>query len=462
MFMRLARGRALETVADTRRALDDTLPSSSSRPSLTAAHFRRAVAAKAPRSSSARRDAASAPSSPSASPQRTTRAERAVAAVSFEATTPPASTSGRSALHRSPDAPGRSTRASPRAPARPSPPTAPPNSGGFSRALEVPPTTSRVSANAAGSRTLEPLTDGDVTAFAVNLLDARPETTAETFALEARRRSAREPKRTTLKKTRKPSVCVSSASNSNSNSNSNSDSDEAPIGRAPVRDADENVRAFAEMASMAKARARAAGLGRYGRESGFPGKGPTQTRSDPDDALVSSLRALLRRLTRRTATFGTTPNARPDLFGLFRDNRIDELLWNVEHAAARLVQARWRGFRVREWEFPRVRKAVLLRYRPSLAARAKKGLGFWRSWTRTRRKLRIRARSLRLKYGARAHYYVGRRTTDSVDDEGAAGGSCDAWTFFEAFGAAGVAGRWRRWRFLAYAFCRWRAKAVFA
>jgi hypothetical protein len=67
-----------------------------------------------------------------------------------------------------------------------------------------------------------------------------------------------------------------------------------------------------------------------------------------------------------------------------------------------------------------------------------------------------------LKYGARAHYYVGRRTTDSVDDEGAAGGSCDAWTFFEAFGAAGVAGRWRRWRFLAYAFCRWRAKAVFA
>ena len=72
-----------------------------------------------------------------------------------------------------------------------------------------------------------------------------------------------------------------------------------------------------------------------------------------------------------------------------------------------------------------------------------------------------RARALSLKHGKRAHYHLGRKTSDCVDDEHVAGGSCDAWTYFEDLGKHGVATRFRRWRFLAFSFCVWRSRVAF-
>ena len=54
-----------------------------------------------------------------------------------------------------------------------------------------------------------------------------------------------------------------------------------------------------------------------------------------------------------------------------------------------------------------------------------------------------------LKHGKRAHYHLGRKTSDRVDDEHVAGGSCmgNGWTYFgRDLGKNGVAGI-RRWRF---------------
>ena len=197
-----------------------------------------------------------------------------------------------------------------------------------------------------------------------------------------------------------------------------------------------------------------------GVAEGSPLEGsPLRTKKDDDDALVAALRGLLKRLT-PSGYVDRQTSARPSI-KLRRRNEIDELLWKVEHFAAARIQARWRGGETRAKEIPATRRAVLFGHRATSVRRRDASFAFWRSWSVTRRRLRTRARALSLKHGASAHYHLGRKTSDRVDDEHVAGGSCDAWTYFEDLGKNGVAVRFRRWRFAAFTFCFWRSRVAF-
>ena len=175
--------------------------------------------------------------------------------------------------------------------------------------------------------------------------------------------------------------------------------------------------------------------------------------------MVAALRGLLARLA--PIGYADAHAAASRGLKLHRRDAIDELLWKVEHFATVRIQAWWRGGEVRAKELPGTRRAVLGGYRATQAKRRDASFAFWRSWSVTRRRLRARARALSLKHGRRAHYHLGRKTSDRVDDEHVAGGSCDAWTYFEDLGKNGVAVRFRRWRFAAFTFCFWRSRVAF-
>lgn len=179
--------------------------------------------------------------------------------------------------------------------------------------------------------------------------------------------------------------------------------------------------------------------------------------------MVAALRGLLARLAPSgyaESGYAETLRRSETRFRLYRRNAIDELLWKVEHFACVKIQSLWRGGEVRAKELSGVRRAARFREEEK-KKRRDASFAFWRSWSVTRRRLRTRARALSLKHGKRAHYHLGRKTSDRVDDEHVAGGSCDAWTYFEDLGKNGVAVRFRRWRFAAFTFCFWRSRVAF-
>ena len=426
-FIRRSRLRAAESVDDTRRALEDVLPASASRPSLAGHRLRGASDTHASASGTGPPatpvSASKAPfdGSASSSPLR--------ARASSPKSTPPADAAG--AFHSSqrpvaerpfpsPGASARSSRSSHRTPARPLPPDP-----SIRRSVR----------------------DRDNNAPDAFIASAAPAAAADSG------RAASSP-------------------------------------RAASPRADDNARVLAAMAAKARARARSAGIGDpehrsrltvafdSGRDAGLfgasgcsaassPGKlevrlSPSgKKKKDDDDALVAALRGLLARLAPSGyAESGYAETLRRSSFRLYRRNAIDELLWKVEHFACVKIQSLWRGGEVRAKELSGVRRAARFREEKKIKRRDA-SLAFWRSWSVTRRRLRTRARALSLKHGKRAHYHLGRKTSDRVDDEHVAGGSCDAWTYFEDLGKNGVAVRFRRWRFAAFTFCFWRSRVAF-
>ena len=432
VFILRSRLRAAESVDDTRRALEDVLPPSASRPSLAGHRLR---GASATRTSFAGTVQPATPVSASKAPfdhqepVAVRSPPNATAESSAAAFATPPSVSAPSFI--SPGASAQSSRSSHRTPARPLPPA----EGAF-RALSLDspaaePAARRESPNAeqAESKRAEPMRRASETPGA----------------------SSRRPKKKTAKKKRWSSPRLASSPR-----------------------ADDNARALAAMASKARARARSVGIGVEssltvaidpkdhggGVAEGSPSEvSRLRTKKDDDDALVAALRGLLKRLTPSGYVYRTI-SSRASI-KLHRRNEIDELLWKVEHFAAARIQARWRGGEVRLQEVDATRRAVLFGYRATLIKRRDASFSFWRSWSVTRRRLRTRARALSLKHGKRAHYHLGRKTSDCVDDEHVAGGSCDAWTYFEDLGKHGVATRFRRWRFLAFSFCVLRSRVAF-
>lgn len=415
VFIRRTRIRAAESVDDTRRALEDVLPPSASRPSLAGHRLR---GASATRTSFAGTGPPATPVSASKAPfdhpaPVAVRASPNATAADAAAFATPPSVSARSFL--SPGASARSSRSSHRTPARPLPPA----EGAFrALSLDSPAESARV--------------------------EKKP--TRRSFATPDA--SPRRPE-----KARWSSPRLFAASSPR---------------------ADDNARVLAAMASKARARARSVGIGvessltirdsqkesdGVGAEVFASKKSPLREKKDDDDALVAALRGLLGRLT-PSGYVDRQTSARPSI-KLRRRNEIDELLWKVEHFAAVRIQARWRGGEVRAKELGATQRAVLFVYRATQIKRRDASFAFWRSWSVTRRRLRTRARALSLKHGKRAHYHLGRKTSDRVDDEHVAGGSCDAWTYFEDLGKHGVATRFRRWRFLAFTFCAWRSRVAF-
>jgi hypothetical protein len=429
-FIRRSRLRAAESVDDTRRALEDVLPPSASRPSLAGHRLR---GASATRTSFAGTVQPATPVSASKKtfdhqePVAVRSPPNATAESSAAAFATPPSVSAPSFI--SPGASAQSSRSSHRTPARPLPPA----EGAF-RALSLDspaaePTARRESPNAeqAESARAEPMRRASATPDA----------------------SSRRPEKKTARWS-SPRLASSPR-------------------------ADDNARALAAMASKARARARSVGIG---VESSLTVRDPKNTKSggvaevsplevsrlrtkkdDDDMSVVAALRGLLKRLT-PSGYVDRTISSRASI-KLHRRNEIDELLWKVEHFAAARIQARWRGGEVRLKEVDATRRAVLFGYRATQIKRRDASFSFWRSWSVTRRRLRTRARALSLKHGKRAHYHLGRKTSDCVDDEHVAGGSCDAWTYFEDLGKHGVATRFRRWRFLAFSFCVWRSRVAF-
>ena len=422
-FIRRSRLRAAESVDDTRRALEDVLPASASRPSLAGHRLRGASGTHASASGTG---PPATPVSASKAPFDGSASSPLRARASSPKTTPPADAAG--AFHSpvaerpfpSPGASARSSRSSHRTPARPLPPERAPRA---SRSVRDP------SAN-------------------VDAPDA-PDAPDAAAAADSGRRAA-------------------------------------PSPRAATPRADDNARVLAAMAAKTRARARSAGIGDprsrltvafdSGRDAGVfgddfgafassPGKLSSvkkKEKKDDDDALVAALRGLLARLAPSGYKLYADAHAASSRssFKLHRRNAIDELLWKVEHFASVRIQARWRGGEVRAKELPGTR-AALLGYRATRAKRRDASFAFWRSWSVTRRRLRTRARALSLKHGTRAHYHLGRKTSDRVDDEHVAGGSCDAWTYFEDLGKNGVAVRFRGWRLAAFTFCVWRSRVAF-
>lgn len=425
-FIRRSRLRAAESVDDTRRALEDVLPASASRPSLAGHRLRGASGTHASASGTG---PPATPVSASKAPFDGSASSVLRARASSPKTTPPADAAG--AFHSpvaerpfpSPGASARSSRSSHRTPARPLPPERAPRA---SRSVRDP------SAN-------------------VDAPDA-PDAADAAAAADSVRRAA-------------------------------------PSPRAATPRADDNARVLAAMAAKTRARALSAGIGDprsrltvafdSGRDAGVfgddagadfgalassPGKlSSVKKKKDDDDALVAALRGLLARLAPSGYKLYADAHAASSRssFKLHRRNAIDELLWKVEHFASVRIQARWRGGEVRAKELPGTRRAVLLGYRATRAKRRDASFAFWRSWSVTRRRLRTRARALSLKHGTRAHYHLGRKTSDRVDDEHVAGGSCDAWTYFEDLGKNGVAVRFRGWRLAAFTFCVWRSRVAF-
>ena len=430
-FIRRSRLRAAESVDDTRRALEDVLPASASRPSLAGHRLRGASDTHASASGTG---PPATPVSASKAPFDGSASSVLRARASSPKTTPPADAAG--AFHSpvaerpfpSPGASARSSRSSHRTPARPLPPA----EGAF-RALSL------------DSPAAEPMARRE-SPNAEQAESKRVEPTRR--ALETPDASSRRPEKKTARWS-SPRLASSPR-------------------------ADDNARALAAMASKARARARSVGIGvesslTVAIDSKNHGGGvaevsplegsPLRTKKDDDDALVAALRGLLKRLT--PSGYVDRHSSSRASIKLHRRNEIDELLWKVEHFAAARIQARWRGGEVRLKEVDATRRAVLFGYRATQIKRRDASFSFWRSWSVTRRRLRTRARALSLKHGKRAHYHLGRKTSDCVDDEHVAGGSCDAWTYFEDLGKHGVAKRFRRWRFLAFSFCVWRSRVAF-
>jgi hypothetical protein len=430
-FIRRSRLRAAESVDDTRRALEDVLPPSASRPSLAGHRLR---GASATRTSFAGTVQPATPVSASKKtfdhqePVAVRSPPNATAESSAAAFATPPSVSAPSFI--SPGASAQSSRSSHRTPARPLPPA----EGAF-RALSLDehaaaePTARRESPNA--------------------------EQAESSLCAEPTRRASATPDASSRRPEKKTARWSSPR-----------------LASSPR--ADDNARALAAMASKARARARSVGIGvessltvrdPKNTKSGGVAEvsplevSPLRTKKDDDDSVVAALRGLLKRLT-PSGYVDRTISSRASI-KLHRRNEIDELLWKVEHFAAARIQARWRGGEVRLKEVDATRRAVLFGYRATQIKRRDASFSFWRSWSVTRRRLRTRARALSLKHGKRAHYHLGRKTSDCVDDEHVAGGSCDAWTYFEDLGKHGVATRFRRWRFLAFSFCVWRSRVAF-
>ena len=424
-FIRRSRLRAAESVDDTRRALEDVLPPSASRPSLAGHRLR---GASATRTSFAGTVQPATPVSASKAPfdhqepVAVRSPPNATAESSAAAFATPPSVKGPPSFI-SPGASAQSSRSSHRTPARPLPPA----EGAF-RALSL------------DSPAAEPMARRE----SPNAEQAESARGDETFDASSRRPE---------KKTARWS---------------------SPRLASSPR-ADDNARVLAAMASKARARARSVGIG---VESSLTVRDPKNTKSgdvaevsplevsrlrrtkdDDDMSVVAALRGLLKRLT--PSGYVDRHSSSRASIKLHRRNEIDELLWKVEHFAAARIQARWRGGEVRLKEVDATRRAVLFGYRATQIKRRDASFSFWRSWSVTRRRLRTRARALSLKHGKRAHYHLGRKTSDCVDDEHVAGGSCDAWTYFEDLGKHGVATRFRRWRFLAFSFCVWRSRVAF-
>lgn len=429
-FIRRSRLRAAESVDDTRRALEDVLPLSASRPSLAGHRLR---GASATRTSFAGTVQPATPVSASKAPfdhqepVAVRSPPNATAESSAAAFATPPSVKGPPSFI-SPGASAQSSRSSHRTPARPLPPA----EGAF-RALSL------------DSPAAEPMARRE-SPNAEQAESKRVEPTRR--ALETPDASSRRPEKKTARWS-SPRLASSPR-------------------------ADDNARVLAAMASKARARARSVGIGvesslTVAIDSKNHGGGvaevsplegsPLRTKKDDDDALVAALRGLLKRLT--PSGYVDRHSSSRASIKLHRRNEIDELLWKVEHFAAARIQARWRGGEVRAKEVDATRRAVLFGYRATQIKRRDASFSFWRSWSVTRRRLRTRARALSLKHGKRAHYHLGRKTSDCVDDEHVAGGSCDAWTYFEDLGKHGVATRFRRWRFLAFSFCVWRSRVAF-
>jgi hypothetical protein len=426
-FIRRSRLRAAESVDDTRRALEDVLPPSASRPSLAGHRLR---GASATRTSFAGTVQPATPVSASKAPfdhqepVAVRSPPNATAESSAAAFATPPSVSAPSFI--SPGASAQSSRSSHRTPARPLPPA----EGAF-RALSL------------DSPAAEPMARRK-SPNAEQAESARGDETPDA--------SSRRPEKSRWSS---PRLATSPRASSSPR-------------------ADDTARVLAAMASKARARARSVGIGvesslTVAIDSKNHGGGvaevsplevsPLRTKKDDDDALVAALRGLLKRLT--PSGYVNRHSSSRASIKLHRRNEIDELLWKVEHFAAARIQARWRGGEVRLKEVQETRRAVLFGYRATQIKRRDASFSFWRSWSVTRRRLRTRARALSLKHGKRAHYHLGRKTSDCVDDEHVAGGSCDAWTYFEDLGKHGVAKRFRRWRFLAYTFCVWRSRVAF-
>ena len=474
VFMNVNRSRATETVADAQRALKDVLPPNTTRPTVSGNDFFGRVTTKTQHNES------SNPLSPnrvshmqSASPIGVPTFEPSsppppnASRSSFDASPPP-STSGHTSDVWSPYGSAQSTRSSHRTPARP----LPPEGGEGFRAREV------------GEKVFSP--------SRINSRNSPPrDRNADTRIDNVRIEDALRKKRERVDVTKSPNRTSNLFSDTSDDERSDTEADEniqSPIVNKathtprskpkPKLTKGDNALLLADMAATKLARARVYGIGAtlsvqsnsltgdfavhpfktmsdetidtvFGDDKNKKSKSPRREK----DELTRSLELLLERLS-RTKINGTSR------FKLSKANRIDELLGTIESVAAARVQAAWRGFEVRR-EVPKIRIAIEKCYRKNQRQKFHKAFTFWKQHTTTRRMLRTRARGLTLKHGARAHYYLGLRLSDSVDDEKKAGGSCDAYDYESEFGKLGVAKRFREWRFVAFAFCRWRYKVAF-
>jgi hypothetical protein len=315
-FIRRSRLRAAESVDDTRRALEDVLPPSASRPSLAGHRLR---GASATRTSFAGTVQPATPVSASKAPfdhqepVAVRSPPNATAESSAAAFATPPSVKGPPSFI-SPGASAQSSRSSHRTPARPLPPA----EGAF-RALSL------------DSPAAEPMARRE-SPNAEQAESKRVEPTRR--ALETPDASSRRPEKKTARWS-SPRLASSPR-------------------------ADDNARVLAAMASKARARARSVGIGvesslTVAIDSKNHGGGvaevsplegsPLRTKKDDDDALVAALRGLLKRLT--PSGYVDRHSSSRASIKLHRRNEIDELLWKVEHFAAARIQARWRDAKSR-------------------------------------------------------------------------------------------------------------------
>jgi hypothetical protein len=485
--------RSTEYVVDARRALADVLPTSARRPSMTGDHFRRRAATKTQHDSRSRvldTDLSQTVPSSSGSPRMTNSKVPKVPTFETDAMSPPVQTTTRSEFcttsspstsdGRSPNGSTVSTTVSShRTPARPLPPEGleglAKRGEGFAEATA--PVEKKITFD-------EPQNRIDRALGLFRKRNANPAVPAVTTHNG----------HTT---TTRASIVFSDSSEEYSEHDSEPESTETAKSekagskkhatKIPLRD--DNAKALADMAARTRARARAAGVGEsidfqncthpfkqtnnstelpvLGEASGKM-TSPKATKQSADETLTKNLQQLLERLTvtKRNGSLVSTafdsPKKQRHHFKLPKRLEIDDLLGKIEHAAATKIQARWRGFAHLRFDLLKIKNAVGLVYRPRLFRKFVKAFTFWKQHTGTRRRLRTRCRGLSLKHGNRAHYFVGLRLSDSIDDEKAAGGSCDAWDeTYSEHGKLGVATRWREWRFVAWSFCRWRTRVAF-
>ena len=253
-----------------------------------------------------------------------------------------------------------------------------------------------------------------------------------------------------------------------SSSSSSSSEDEldthagVPTKEESVRSLQQNAATMVAMAEMAKLRVKAAGTSIPSKASipeewtrkQSPIPSPTRPERRPRDPLTFSDDELLTELRRLRARLRRDPENVKFAFQrrIGRRALTTALLKDVEDAAATIIAAHWRAREVRVG-MPAWRVAVA--HRDDVVwERLQGALMRWRKLSATRRKLRIAARSLRLRRGDRAHYYIGYGYVDYDGD-------CRAWEAHETDGVAGVADAFRRWRFVAWSFVRWREWCVF-